>query len=164
MEQAEAAVQQAQASLEQGRSNENLARVTKDRFQKLADKGVISKQDNDTYNMQWQAQTANVQALEKAVNAAKSNTSAAEANLARLNDLQGYLTVRAPFAGVITLRNIDDGVLVTEGNTLLYRIAQTARLRTYLKSSPSRRRRPCALARKPRSPSPILPAASSPAR
>ena len=132
VEQTEAAVQQAQAALEQGRSNENLARVTKDRFQKLSDKGVISKQDNDTYNLQWQAQTANVQALEKAVNAGKSNTSAAEANLARLNDLQGYLTVRAPFAGVITLRNIDDGVLVTEGNTLLYRIAQTARLRTYL--------------------------------
>jgi RND family efflux transporter MFP subunit len=132
VEQSEAAVQQAQASLEQGRSNENLARVTKDRFQKLADKGVISKQDNDTYNSQWQAQTANVQALEKAVNAAKSNTAAAEANLARLNDLQSYLTVRAPFAGVITLRNIDDGVLVNEGNTLLYRIAQTARLRTYL--------------------------------
>jgi RND family efflux transporter MFP subunit len=132
VEQTEAAVQQAQAGLEQGRSNENLARVTKDRFQKLADKGVISKQDNDTYTMQWQAQTANVQALEKAVNAGKSNTAAAEANLARLNDLQGYLTVRAPFAGVITLRNIDDGVLVTEGSTLLYRIAQTARLRTYL--------------------------------
>ncbi|MGA7239421.1 MAG: efflux RND transporter periplasmic adaptor subunit [Bryobacteraceae bacterium] len=132
VEQSEAAMQQSQAGLEQGRSNENLARVTKDRFQKLADKGVISKQDNDTYNMQWQAQTANVQALEKAVNAAKSNTAAAEANLARLNDLQSYLTVRAPFAGVITLRNIDDGVLVTEGNTLLYRIAQTGRLRTYL--------------------------------
>ena len=71
VEQTEAAMQQAQASLQQGRSNENLARVTKDRFQKLADKGVISKQDNDTYNTQWQAQTANVQALEKAVNAAQ---------------------------------------------------------------------------------------------
>ncbi len=132
VEQTEAAVQQAQASLEQGHSNESLARVTKDRFQKLADKGVISKQDIDTYNSQWQAQTANVQALEKAVNASKSNTSAAEANVARLNDLKNYLTVRAPFAGVITLRNIDDGVLVTEGNTLLYRIAQTGRMRTYL--------------------------------
>jgi RND family efflux transporter MFP subunit len=132
VEQAEAAVQQAQASLEQGRSNESLARVTKDRFQKLADKGVISKQDIDTYNSQWQAQTSNVQALEKAVNAAKSNTNAAEANVARLNDLKSYLTVRAPFAGVVTVRNIDDGVLVNEGNTLLYRIAQTGRMRTYL--------------------------------
>jgi RND family efflux transporter MFP subunit len=52
--------------------------------------------------------------------------------VARLNDLLNYLTVRAPFAGVITLRNVDTGVLVTEGSTLLYRIAQTDRLRTYL--------------------------------
>jgi len=55
-----------------------------------------------------------------------------EANVARLNDLLAYQTVRAPFAGVITLRNVDAGVLVNEGSTLLFRIAQTDRLRTYL--------------------------------
>jgi RND family efflux transporter MFP subunit len=132
VQQADAAMQQADASLQQARSNENLAHVTFDRFSKLADKGVISKQDNDTYRLQWAAQQSNVQALEKAVNAAKSNSSALEANVARLNDLLSYLTVRAPFAGVITLRNVDTGVLVTEGSTLLYRIAQTDRLRTYL--------------------------------
>jgi RND family efflux transporter MFP subunit len=132
VEQADAAVQQSEASLQQARSNENLAHVTFDRFSKLADKGVISKQDNDTYRLQWAAQQSNVQALEKAVNAANSNASALQANVARLNDLLNYLTVRAPFAGVITLRNVDTGVLVTEGSTLLYRIAQTDRLRTYL--------------------------------
>lgn len=132
VEQADAAVQQADASLQQAHSNENLAHVTFDRFNKLADKGVISKQDNDTYRLQWAAQQSNVQALEKAVNAAKSNGAALEANVARLTDLLGYLTVRAPFAGVITLRNVDTGVLVTEGSTLLYRIAQADRLRTYL--------------------------------
>jgi RND family efflux transporter MFP subunit len=132
VQQADAAVQQSEASLQQSRSNENLAHVTFDRFNKLADKGVISKQDNDTYRLQWAAQQSNVQALEKAVNAAKSNSSALEANVARLTDLLAYLTVRAPFAGVITLRNVDTGVLVTEGSTLLYRIAQTDRLRTYL--------------------------------
>ncbi|MGA3238060.1 MAG: efflux RND transporter periplasmic adaptor subunit [Bryobacteraceae bacterium] len=132
VQQADAAMQQAEASLQQSRSNENLAHVTFDRFSKLADKGVISKQDNDTYRLQWAAQQSNVQALEKAVNAAKSNSSALEANVSRLNDLLAYLTVRAPFAGVITLRNVDTGVLVTEGATLLYRIAQTDRLRTYL--------------------------------
>jgi RND family efflux transporter MFP subunit len=46
--------------------------------------------------------------------------------------MQNYQTVRAPFYGVITLRNVDTGMLVTEGATLLYRIAQTDRLRTYL--------------------------------
>src|SRR6202050_2276608 len=132
VQQADAAVQQAEASLQQSRSNENLAHVTFDRFNKLADKGVISKQDNDTYRLQWAAQLSNVQALEKAVNAAKSNSSALEANVARITDLLGYLTVRAPFAGVITVRNVDTGALVTEGSTLLYRISQTDRLRTYV--------------------------------
>ena len=132
VEQAGSAVQQAEASLAQGRSNENLARVTKDRWQRLLDKGVVSRQENDTYQMQWQAQVANVQALEKAVAAAKSNEHAAEANVARLNELLSYQTVRAPFAGVITVRNIDTGALVNEGSTLLFRIAQPDRLRTYL--------------------------------
>ncbi|SPE40864.1 Efflux transporter, RND family, MFP subunit [Candidatus Sulfopaludibacter sp. SbA3] len=132
VDQANSGVQQAEASLQQGRSNENLARVTAERWKKLLDKGVVSRQDNDTYQMQWAAQQANVQALEKAVAAANSNAGAMEANVSRLNDLQSYQTVRSPFAGVITVRNIDTGVLVNEGNTLLYRVAQTDRLRTYL--------------------------------
>jgi RND family efflux transporter MFP subunit len=130
--QADAAVQQAQASLEQGRANESLAHATALRFDPLYKKGVISRQDNDTYQAQWAAQQANVQALEKAISAAQSNAVAARANLDRLNQLESYLTVRAPFAGVVTVRNIDDGVLVNEGNTLLYRVAQSNPLRVYL--------------------------------
>jgi RND family efflux transporter MFP subunit len=132
VDQANSMVQQAEAALEQGRSNENLARVTAQRWENLSKKGVVSRQENDTYQAQWVAQQANVQALEKAVAAARNNASAVEANVARLNSLLEYQTVRAPFAGVITVRNVDTGVLVNEGNTLLYRIAQTDRLRTYL--------------------------------
>jgi RND family efflux transporter MFP subunit len=40
--------------------------------------------------------------------------------------------VKAPFAGVITLRNVDVGALVTAGNTLLFRIAQMDALRIYV--------------------------------
>src|ERR1019366_3371739 len=132
VDQANSTIEQAQAALQQGRSNENLARVTAQRWENLSKKGVVSRQENDTYQLQWAAQQANVQALEKAVAAARNNASSVEANVARLNDLLEYQTVRAPFAGVITLRNVDAGVLVNEGNTLLYRIAQTDRLRTYL--------------------------------
>jgi RND family efflux transporter MFP subunit len=132
VDQSASAIQQAQANLVQGQANLQLAEVTKDRWQKLFDKGVVSRQENDTYRAQWAAQQANVDSLTKAIAAARSNLGAAEANLARLNDLQNYQTVRAPFAGVITVRNVDVGALVTEGTTLLYRIAQTDRLRTYL--------------------------------
>jgi RND family efflux transporter MFP subunit len=132
VDQANSTVEQAQAALQQGHSNENLAQVTAQRWENLSKKGVVSRQENDTYQAQWAAQQANVNALEKAVAAARNNAAAVEANVARLNDLLAYQTVRAPFAGVITLRNVDAGVLVNEGSTLLYRIAQTDRLRTYL--------------------------------
>jgi RND family efflux transporter MFP subunit len=46
--------------------------------------------------------------------------------------MQAYRVVKAPFAGVITLRNVDVGALVTTGSTMLYRIAQTGTLRTYV--------------------------------
>lgn len=132
VDQADAAVQQAQASLAQGNANETLAHATALRFDPLFKKGVISRQDNETYQAQWAAQQANVQALEKAIAAAISNRAAARANLDRLNELVSYLTVRAPFAGVVTVRNIDNGVLVTEGSTMLYRVAQGNPLRVYL--------------------------------
>ena len=132
LDQANQTVQQAEAALIQGRANANLARVTRDRYEALFTQNVISRQERDTHQAQYEAAEANVQALEKGIGAAKSNASAAEANIARLNELLGYQTVRAPFAGVITVRNIDAGALVNEGNTLLFRIAQTDRLRTYL--------------------------------
>ena len=46
--------------------------------------------------------------------------------------MQGYRVVKAPFDGVITLRNVDVGALVNTGSTLLFRIAQTGTLRTYV--------------------------------
>jgi RND family efflux transporter MFP subunit len=132
LDQTNSSVQQAEAAVQQGRSNENLAKVTAGRWDNLQKRGVVSKQENDTYQAQWVSQQANVQALEKAVAAARSNVGAAQANLDRLIQLKSYQTVRAPFAGVITVRNVDTGALVNESSTLLFRIAQTASLRTYL--------------------------------
>jgi RND family efflux transporter MFP subunit len=132
VEQAGSALEQANANLQQGIANEQLAKVTAERWKNLVAKGVVSRQDNDTYQAQYAAQQANVQALEKAVAAARSNIAAAQANLSRFADLQGFKSVRAPFAGVITVRNVDVGALVSEASTLLFRIAQTDRLRTYV--------------------------------
>src|SRR5579871_619638 len=132
LEQARSEVEAANANLEQGKSNEELARVTATRWNKLVEKGAVSRQENDQYQAQFKAQSAAVQSLQKAVSAARNSVAGAEANLARLVELQGYEKVRAPFSGVITVRNIDVGALVTSGNTLLFRIAQTNVLRTYL--------------------------------
>jgi RND family efflux transporter MFP subunit len=132
LQQAQAALDQALANQEQGKTNLELARVTADRWNTLASQGVVSRQDNDQYQAGYRAQLANVQALEKAVAVQRSNIAAAEANLARLEDMQGYLLVKAPFDGVVTVRSLDVGALVGAGSTLLFRIAQTGTLRTYV--------------------------------
>jgi RND family efflux transporter MFP subunit len=49
-----------------------------------------------------------------------------------MENIKAYKVVKAPFDGVITLRNVDAGALVTAGNTLLFRIAQTQKVRTYV--------------------------------
>jgi RND family efflux transporter MFP subunit len=131
-DQTRASLEQATANLQQGKTNTEMARLTWERWNALIQKGAVARQDVDTYKSQYEALGENVQSLEKAVNVAKSNITASEANLGRLTEMQGYLKVRAPFAGVITLRNVDTGALVAEGSTLMFRIAQTDRLRTYV--------------------------------
>ena len=132
VDQTNASLEQASANLVQARTTEQLYKTTAERYSNLVQRGAVSKQEFDTTQAQYNAQHAAVQAMEKAVSVAKSNIAVAEANLARLTDMQGYLKVKAPFAGVITVRNVDTGALVNEGSTMLFRIAQTDRLRIYI--------------------------------
>jgi RND family efflux transporter MFP subunit len=132
LQQALASLEQANSNYSQGKANEALAEVTARRWSHLVAKGAVSLQENDQYQAQYQAQVAGLQALEKAIAAAKANAAAAQANLGRLQELQGFEKVRAPFSGVITVRNVDVGTLITTGTTLLFRIAQTNILRTYV--------------------------------
>jgi RND family efflux transporter MFP subunit len=143
VQQARAAVQQSQAALDQalanyqqGKANEEFARLTAQRWSSLANRGVVSRQENDQYQAQFQAQTANLQALDKAIAAMRSSLSAAQANVARLEDMQGYKTVKAPFDGVITARNTDVGALINAGNggpaQELFHIAALNKLRVYV--------------------------------
>jgi RND family efflux transporter MFP subunit len=131
-EQTRAALEGALANLEQGKANMELARVSAQRYASLVTQGAVSRQENDVYQAQYHAQTASVNALEKAIAAQRSNVAAAEANLSRLESMSGYRLLKAPFTGVITLRNVDVGALVTAGSTLLFRIAQMDTLRIYV--------------------------------
>src|SRR4051794_10864822 len=132
VQQARAGLEQALANLQQGKSELELARVMAQRWANLISSGSVSEQENDQMQAQYRSKTSGVEALEKAVNVQKSAVAAAEANVARLNKMQSYRLVTAPFDGVITLRNVDDGALVNSGSTLLFRIAQTSTLRTYV--------------------------------
>jgi len=130
--QAQAGVDQAKANLQQGRADLELARVTANRWAHLVTDGSVSVQENDQYQAQYKSKMAAVQSLEQALKGQEDGVAAAQANVARLENMKGYRIVVAPFDGVITLRNVDSGALANSGSTLLFRIAQTNALRIYL--------------------------------
>ncbi len=132
LRQARAGVDQAKANLQQGQSDLELARVTAKRWANLVTDGSVSVQENDQFQAQYQSKIAAVHALEQALSGQQHGVDAAEANLARVQQMKDYRMVVAPFDGVITLRNVDSGALVSNGSTLLFRIAQTGTLRIYL--------------------------------
>jgi RND family efflux transporter MFP subunit len=132
VQQAKANVNQAESNLKKGQADAEFSRITAERYAALAAQGVVSRHDNDRYRADHQAQIAALQALEDGIAVQKSNVASAEASLGRLERLKEYLIVKAPFDGVITVRNVETGALVSSGNTLLFRIAQTRTVRTYV--------------------------------
>jgi multidrug efflux pump subunit AcrA (membrane-fusion protein) len=78
----------------------------------------------------------NVNAVQAQVNAQEANVQAQEANVRRLETLQSFQKVTAPFTGVITVRNVDVGALITAGSSTtsreLFRLAQIDTLRIYV--------------------------------
>jgi multidrug efflux pump subunit AcrA (membrane-fusion protein) len=103
--QAKQQLMQAERQLDQQRSQLVLATVTVQRYRVLVAKGVFSRQDGDQQEANYASQVANVQAAQRNVDAYK-------ANLDRMTALQSYEYVRAPFAGVVTQRNVDVGALI----------------------------------------------------
>ena len=104
--QARQQVFQAERQLDQQKSQLTLATVTVQRYRVLVAKGVFSRQDGDTQEANYASQVANVEAAQRNVDAYKSNL---DHQLA----LQSYEQVRAPFAGVITERDVDVGALIS---------------------------------------------------
>jgi multidrug efflux pump subunit AcrA (membrane-fusion protein) len=103
--QAKQQLMQAERQLDQQRSQLALATVTVQRYRVLVRKGVFSQQDGDQQETNYASQVANVQAAQR-------NVDAYRANLGHVEALQSYEYVRAPFAGVITQRNVDVGALI----------------------------------------------------
>ena len=115
-------VRQGQSELATAQANMRLAQITADRWTKLMAKNAVSKQETD------QA-TSDLEARQSAL-------SAAEANVLRLQQLQGFEKIYAPFDGVITARNVDIGSLIQAGDNSpsaeLFHIAATDKLRLFV--------------------------------
>jgi RND family efflux transporter MFP subunit len=93
---------QDRAVLNQTQANLTIAGITAKRYQGLIDTNSVSQQEVDQNNENLAAQQANVQA--------------AGANVSRLEQLQGFERVVAPFDGIITQRRTDIGHLINAGN------------------------------------------------
>ncbi|HEX4228099.1 MAG TPA: efflux RND transporter periplasmic adaptor subunit [Bryobacteraceae bacterium] len=107
---------QARASLVQAQAKMTLAKATLDRWVTLATRGVVSHQEKDQKQSDFDSAAAEVEALKSSVSAAEADVAAQNANVHRLQDLTGFKHVSAPFAGVITTRNIDVGNLIEDGS------------------------------------------------
>ena len=113
---------QAVSTRAQAAASAELAKSTADRWQALRKKDAVTQQDLDERL--------------SAYNQAAANLAAAQANVGRLQKLQGFNQVVAPFDGVVTRRNIDVGDLVNAGNggtgQALFAVAQVDPLRLYV--------------------------------
>ena len=131
--QSEASLQQARATLAQAKANAELTRLTKERDLPLGEQHAISQQIVDEAVQAHDARVADVAAAEANITAAQANVSANRANVARLQQLQSFEQVVAPFDGIITARNVERGDLVTTGSAAvgkpLFNIAQSGTLR-----------------------------------
>lgn len=126
--QAEGTLTQLRASLQQAQANRDLAQVTWDRDSKLVQQGWTTAQQGDTDRLTLKARDA-------AVAVAAANIVAQEAQLRVLHQQKTYLSVVAPFDGVITQRNIDVGSLVqadAASGTFLFQLMHSDVIRIQL--------------------------------
>jgi RND family efflux transporter MFP subunit len=131
--QSEAALLQTRAALEQAKANAELARLTKERDMPLGQPRAISQQIVDGAVQAYDARVADVAAATANITAAEANVTANRANVSRLQQMQGFERIVAPFDGVITQRNVERGDLVSTGSSgaskPLFSIAQSGTLR-----------------------------------
>ena len=112
-------LRQARANLDVARANLELARVTAERWKALGAQNAVAQQEVDQRVADYAAQRADV--------------AAAEANVRRLGELQQFETITAPFAGVISTRNIDVGDLINAGSgPELFHLSRSDVLRAYV--------------------------------
>jgi len=116
-------LRQARADVGTAQANLRLSQITAERYSGLLRSDSVSKQEADNAEGDYAAKKA---ALESA-----------QANVRRLEELQSFEKIYAPFDGIVTARNTDIGALIDSGSsggarTELFHIAQPNKLRVYV--------------------------------
>jgi RND family efflux transporter MFP subunit len=115
----DAELAQAQAQLKVAQATRDLSQVTYQRYQDLFQRNVIAAQDFDTAADNYGQNQATV--------------IADQANVNRLEALEAFKIVRAPFDGIVTARNTDIGAFISLGSgAQLFRMARISPLRVYI--------------------------------
>jgi RND family efflux transporter MFP subunit len=114
---------QSRADLVTSQANLSLSSITAARYQDLIKTDSVSRQDLDNANGDLAAKRAMVQS--------------AEANVKRLEEMESFKRVYAPFSGIITQRNVDPGTLINAGNggtasKEMFDLAQIDPMRVYV--------------------------------
>jgi RND family efflux transporter MFP subunit len=114
---------QARADLNTAQANYHLSEITASRYRDLSKTDSVSKQDVDNAIGDFEAK--------------KAMMASARSNVKRLEQLQSFEKIYAPFDGVITARNTDVGHLIDSGaaggtGTELFHVAETKTLRVFI--------------------------------
>src|SRR5258705_7944468 len=113
---------QARADLDTAQANLNIAKITATRWQDLVSNGSVSQQETD-------------QAVSN-LSAGKAAAESSAANVRRLEQLQSFEKIYAPFDGIVTARSTDIGALIDAGASTqpreLFHIAAIQKLRLYV--------------------------------
>ncbi len=113
---------QAQADLAAAQAGAKLADLTSRRWQALLKTDSVSQQETD----------------EKAgsAEAKQADSAAAQANVSRLQALESFKRITAPFNGIVTARETDVGALINAGSStgpVLFKVADIHRMRIYVR-------------------------------
>ena len=112
---------QSRANRQQVVAQLELAKISADRWENLRKSDSVSAQEADQQTSGYRQ--------------AQANLAAADANVRRLEQLEGFKKVYAPFSGVLTKRNVDPGALINAGagaaGRELFDLARVSPLRVY---------------------------------
>jgi len=115
-------LQQARAARDQSAAQVEIAKTSAKRWENLQKMDAVAQQETDERT--------------NAYSQAQANLAAATANVRRLEELESFKHIYAPFSGVLTRRNIDIGALINAGNTgsnqQLFNIARVDPIRVYV--------------------------------
>jgi RND family efflux transporter MFP subunit len=127
--QARATLEQAKATLTLSEAKSSLAVTILERNRQLISSRALSQQDFDVSR-------ADAETTRAAVGESRASVQTQEANVRRLQALKAFQTIKAPFEGTVTARNVDKGALISSGSgpgvTSLFALAQTDPMRVFV--------------------------------